>query len=54
MWDNKSYHNLNSLLGVVVMDGFNMAYRDKDSILEQIYEKQLFLAFYYEELIFSE
>ena len=37
--------NNNSLLGDVVSDGFNMVYRNKDSILDQIYENQIFLAF---------
>ena len=27
-----------------------MAYRDEDSILDQIYEKQILSAFYYEDL----
>ena len=31
-----------------------MAYRDEDSILDQICEKQIFSAFYYEDLKFSE
>ena len=30
-----------------------MTYRDEHSILDQKYEKQIFSAFYYEELIFS-
>ena len=34
----------NSLLG------FNMVYRNEDSILDQIYAKQIFSAFYYEDL----
>ena len=31
----------------------NMVYRDEDSILDQIYEKQIFSAFYYEDLKFD-
>ena len=42
----------NSLLGDVVLDSFNMVYRDKDSILDQIYEKQIFSIFYSEDLKF--
>ena len=44
----------NSLLGDVVLEGFNMVYRDEDSILDQIYENQIFSAFYYEDLRFQE
>ena len=29
-----------------VLDNFIMAYRDEDSMLDQIYEKQIFSAFY--------
>ena len=32
------------------MDNFNNASRDEDSILDQIYDKQMFSAFYYEDL----
>ena len=35
--------------GDVVMDSFNMAYNDEDSILDQKYEKQIFWDFYYED-----
>ena len=35
--------------GDVVLDSFNMAYRD-DSNLDQIFRKQIFLDFYYEDL----
>ena len=38
--------------GDVVLDSFNILYRDEDSILDQIYEKQLFSAFYHEDLKF--
>ena len=44
----------NSLLGNVVLDSFNMIDMDEDSILDQIYEKQICLAFYSEDLIFFE
>ena len=39
----------NSFWGDVVLDIFNMAYRDEDSILDQIYQKQIFSDFYYED-----
>ena len=32
------------------MDSFNMVYRDEDSILDQMYGKQIFSAVYYEDL----
>ena len=35
-----------------VLDCVNMAYRDKDSIIDKIYEKQIVLDFYYEDLKF--
>ena len=38
--------------GNVVLDSVNMAYRDEDSILDQIYEKQIFLNLYNEDLNF--
>ena len=41
--------NHNSLLGDVVLDSFNMVYRDEDSILDQICEKQIFSVFYYKD-----
>ena len=31
----------------VVMDSVNMAYRDEDSILDQVYQKLIFSDFYY-------
>ena len=34
------------------MDFFIIVYRDEDSILDQKYEKQIFSAFYYEDLKF--
>ena len=39
----------NSFCGDVVMNSFNMAYRDEDSILDQIYKKQIFSDFHYKE-----
>ena len=39
----------NSFRGDVVLDSVNVAYRDEDSILDQIYLKQIFLDFYYED-----
>ena len=35
-----------------VLDSFNNAFRDEDSILDQIFEKQIFSNFYYEDLKF--
>ena len=35
-----------SFWGDVVLDSFNKASRDKDNILDQIYEKQIFSEFY--------
>ena len=31
------------------MDSFNMTYRDKDNILDQIYKDQIFFDLYYED-----
>ena len=42
----------NSLLGDFVLDSFTMVYGDEDSILDQIYEKQIFSAIYSEDLKF--
>ena len=42
----------NNICGDVVSDGFNMSYRDEDSILEQKYEKQISWDLYYEDFIF--
>ena len=36
----------NSFCGDVVLDSFNMSFRDEDSILEQKYEKQISLDLY--------
>ena len=36
--------------GDVVLDNFNMSYRDEDSILDQKYEQQLFCVLSYEDL----
>ena len=41
-----------SFCGDVVLDGVNIAYMDGDIILDQIYEKQIFSDFYYEDLRF--
>ena len=32
------------------LDSFNMTYRDEDSMLDQICQKQIFLDFYYDDL----
>ena len=42
---NTAFRNHNR----AVFGRFIMAYRDDDSILDQIYEKQIFSAFYYED-----
>ena len=36
----------NSFLGDVVLDSFNMVYRDEDGILDQKYENQICSDFY--------
>ena len=41
-----------SCCGDVVLDSVNMVFRDEDSLLDQIYEKQICLNSYYEYLIF--
>ena len=38
--------------GDVVLVSFNMAYRDENSILDQMYEEPFFFDFYYEDLKF--
>ena len=43
----------NSFCGDVVLDSFNKAYRDKDTILDQKYEKRIFFYLYYEDFIFK-
>ena len=43
----------NSFYGDVVLLIFNRAFRDKDSILEQNYEKQIFWDLYYEDFDFK-
>ena len=42
----------NSFYGDVVLDGFNMSFRDEDSILEQKYKNQISWDLYYEDYIF--
>ena len=42
----------NSFCGKVVSDGFNMSYKDEDSILEQKYEKQISGDLYHKDFIF--
>ena len=44
----------NSFFGDVVLDSFNKEYRDKDSILDQKYEKWIFWDLYYEDFNFWE
>ena len=36
----------------VVLDSVNMAFREEDSIFNQLYEKQIFSDLYFEDLIF--
>ena len=45
--NNKSY---NFSTRSQTVPGFNMIYRNEDSILDQIYENQIILALYYEDL----
>ena len=42
-----------SFIGDVVLDSFDISYRDEDSMLDQKYEKQIFLALYYEDFKFG-
>ena len=42
----------NSFYANVFLDSVTMAYRYEDSILEQIYEVQIFVYFYYKDLKF--
>ena len=42
----------NSYFGVVFLDSFNKASRDKDNILDQMYKKQICSDFYYQNLNF--
>ena len=39
---NQRNVNVNSFCGDVVLDGFNMAYKDEDSILKHKDEKQIY------------
>ena len=39
---------------LIVLDSVEMANRDEDSILDKIYQKQIFSDFYYEKLKFQE
>ena len=43
-------HNRISFRGDVVLGSFNMGYRDEDSIVDQLYQKQIFSDFYHEDL----
>ena len=45
--------NGDSFCGDVVLDSFNISYRDKDSISDQKYEKQISWALYYEDFSFE-
>ena len=45
--------NQNQFIGDDVLDSFNTAFRDEDSILDQMYAKQLISDFFYEDLKFS-
>ena len=39
----------NNFCGDVVLDSFNLAYKDQDNILDKIYEKQIFSVLYYKD-----
>ena len=41
--------DVNSFGGDVVYDGFNMAIRDKENILDLHYEEQICSGFYYDD-----
>ena len=43
----------NSFLGYVVLDTFSNVSRDENSILDQIYIKQICPDFYYDDFLFS-
>ena len=43
---------VNSFCRYVFLDSVNMAYRHKNSVLDLIYEKQIFLDRYYEDFKF--
>ena len=43
----------NSFHGDVILKSFNKAFRDKDSILDQIYEKRIFRDLYYDDFNFN-
>ena len=45
---------INRFRGEDILNSFIMAYRDEDSILDQIHKKQIYSAFYYEDLKFEE
>ena len=44
--------DVNSFSGDVVLDGFNMSYRDEEGILEQKYKNQISWNLYDEDFIF--
>ena len=44
---------MGSLWGAVVLNSFNMVYRDESNILDQKYEKLIFLDLYYEDFKFQ-
>ena len=44
---------MNWFWGDVVLVSSNMTYRDENSIIDQIYQKQIFLDVYYEDLKFK-
>ena len=44
----------NSFWGYVVLDSFNNVFRNDENILDQIYIKQMFPDYYYEDLKFWE
>ena len=42
----------NSISGEVVLDSFNISYRDDDNIFDKMWEKQISWDFFYEDLKF--
>ena len=48
-WYSVMQSDRNNFCGDVVLDSFNMAYKDKDSILDKIYEKPIFYVLYHKD-----
>ena len=46
IWYSVMQSDQNSLGSDVVLDSFNMPYRNEDNIIDQIYERQIYSDFY--------